>query len=1094
MTNADANAQAELTPTRRRRGLRALLVLFVVVVCLLGALYGAARYLQSKPMAAGTWVTTQVIERVNDVLPQGRIAFRSIRVGLDPTLRPQVYLNDVTLSNADGLPLAQLREVQGDIAISPLLRGELDLRRITLSGAILRLDRRGDGSFDLSLGSAGASVDEAGSLSDLLADIDAFFDRPEVARLEEVFAEAVTVNYTDAVSGQAWTGDGGQMRLVQDAERLLITSDVAVLTGRQDLALVSLTFERDGQTGAAQVAAVVEDAAASDIAAQTPALAWLEVVDATISGALAADIDASGVGDLTASLELSDGVLQPTADTRPIPFTGAELQLDYAPDDQRLTFERLAVDSAWGRATVQGTATLADFDGPFPSEIVGQFTLQDVAANPRDLYEAPRSVDAGAVDLRLRLNPFTLDIGQAVVHDGDTQAVIRGRVSAPQDGWDVALSARTARIGSDRVMHFWPVSLKPNTRKWFANNILGGDLLDVTAAVRARPGAQPDIALTHHFEGASVQILRSLPPVTDASGSVTIADHAATVQVAAGTMTPPQGGRLDASGTVFRIGDMRQKPPMAHVDISAAGTVTAMLSLLDQPPMAFMSKANLPVTLADGVGRAEGFLSLPIRPRPPRETIDFDFGATLRNVVSETLVDGRRLAAPALDVRVRPDGIRVAGTGTLDGVAWRGAWAQPLGQGPQPSQIEGEVTINPAALDAFGIALPPGTIRGEGTGQLSVALPRGAPPEFSLSSNTRGITIAIPPLGWTKPAGTSGRFDIAGRLGPNPSVERLALSAAGLDAQGALALTAGGQGLERARFSTLRLGDWLNADVTLTPQGAGAPLAVQLEGGTLDLRRATFGGQNGGGDGPPLAVALDRVTISDGITLTGFRADLTTNAGLRGGFTARMNGGAPLSGRLEPGQHGSTIIIQGEDGGGLIRDAGLMPNVRGGQLALTLTPQPEDGQFIGDVTLRDIRVRDAPAMAALLSAVSVVGLLEQLDGNGLFFNEVEGRFRLTPDRVIIAQSSAVGPSLGVSLDGIFGLRDREMDFQGVVSPLYLLNGIGSIFTRRGEGLIGFNFNLTGVPGAPRVSVNPFSILTPAMFREIFRRPPPDVGQ
>jgi hypothetical protein len=72
--------------------------------------------------------------------------------------------------------------------------------------------------------------------------------------------------------------------------------------------------------------------------------------------------------------------------------------------------------------------------------------------------------------------------------------------------------------------------------------------------------------------------------------------------------------------------------------------------------------------------------------------------------------------------------------------------------------------------------------------------------------------------------------------------------------------------------------------------------------------------------------------------------------------------------------------------------------------------------------------------------------------------------------------------------------DGNMDFQGVVSPIFLLNGIGSFLTRPGEGLIGFNFTLRGPADSARVAVNPLSALTPGMFRDIFRRPPPQVGE
>jgi hypothetical protein len=64
--------------------------------------------------------------------------------------------------------------------------------------------------------------------------------------------------------------------------------------------------------------------------------------------------------------------------------------------------------------------------------------------------------------------------------------------------------------------------------------------------------------------------------------------------------------------------------------------------------------------------------------------------------------------------------------------------------------------------------------------------------------------------------------------------------------------------------------------------------------------------------------------------------------------------------------------------------------------------------------------------------------------------------------------------------------------EGVVSPLYMINGLaGALFAPRGEGLFGFSYRLTGTAGQSNVTVNPLSILTPGIFREIFRRPPPD---
>jgi hypothetical protein len=61
--------------------------------------------------------------------------------------------------------------------------------------------------------------------------------------------------------------------------------------------------------------------------------------------------------------------------------------------------------------------------------------------------------------------------------------------------------------------------------------------------------------------------------------------------------------------------------------------------------------------------------------------------------------------------------------------------------------------------------------------------------------------------------------------------------------------------------------------------------------------------------------------------------------------------------------------------------------------------------------------------------------------------------------------------------------------------LYVVNGlVGGLFTPRREGLFGFTYRLTGTADNSDVTVNPLSVLTPGIFREIFRRPPPEPAE
>ncbi|MFV2038437.1 MAG: AsmA-like C-terminal region-containing protein, partial [Paracoccaceae bacterium] len=248
------------------------------------------------------------------------------------------------------------------------------------------------------------------------------------------------------------------------------------------------------------------------------------------------------------------------------------------------------------------------------------------------------------------------------------------------------------------------------------------------------------------------------------------------------------------------------------------------------------------------------------------------------------------------------------------------------------------------------------------------------------------------------------------------------------------------------------------------------------------------------GAGGPISLTADRVIVSEGISLTDFVGDMDSTNGLAGTFTARLNGRTPLSGRLAPDNNGTAIRVQSDNAGGILRDAGVFENARSGRLDMTLRPQAAVGVYNGTLKIKDIRVVNAPALTELLSAISIVGLLEQASGPGIAFTDVDAEFQLSPLLVVLQRSSAVGSSLGVSLDGTYDLTTSRMQMEGVLSPVYFLNAIGQAVSRRGEGLFGFSFRLTGSADDPKVRVNPLSILTPGAFRDIFRRRPPPLTQ
>jgi hypothetical protein len=1071
------------------RGL--FLLTLIPVICL--AL--APLLMIGQEITAPTWLKTRVEAQAARVLNGGAITFGSITVEVGRDLHPVIRMTRTEMRDASGVVLARVPVME--VAVSPrgiLLRREVLPQRITLTGAQVALRRAADGSVAIAFEASAPAAGRADNLPALIETIDQSFAAPALAALESVRAEGLIVNYEDLRAARAWTVDGGTIDLVLTPEETRLTGDFALLSGRPFVTGIALDVTSARDSRAASIRVSVTDALATDIASQSPALSWLGLLEAPLSAELTGSLDPQGgLGELSASLDIAAGALRPEPSARPVTFDGARAVLGYDPAAARIRFDEVSVVSDLGEVRAEGQAYLREVTDGWPAVLIGQFSLTDILLDPPGLYPAPVRLAAAGADFRLRLRPFVLEVGafQVVdaVSEGAAPSRVDGtaRVSAGRDGWTVALDAGIDRIGIDRLLALWPEGFRPGTRRWFANNVAAATLTDISAVWRSAPGQdRPVLAMTQTFSGAEVRVLRHLPPVQDAAGVVQIHDNVLTVMLEAGRMAAPQGGAVALAGSVFQIPDLRIRQPPATVHLVTDSTITAALSILDQPPWSFISRAGREVTLAQGRARAAGDLQIRLRPRQEGDRVTFSMEADLTEVRSDVLVPGRTLAAAALRLTADQDGMQIAGPMRLGRVPGDVTFATGFGPGSGSATVAGEVELSERFIDEFGIGLPAGMVTGAGTGRLQMTLGDG-PPRFALTSDMAGLRLSLPPLGYAKGPGTTGRFEIEGVLGDVPRVDRIAVEAAGLDAVGRITLSPSG-GLDRAEFSRLRLGGWLNSPATLVGRGPGRAPEVRVAGGTLDLRRAAFG--SGGAEGGPMVVALESLQVTEGIALTGFRGEFSGAGGFNGQFTARVNGGAEIRGSVAPGGGGTAVRVVSDDAGAVISSAGLLGNGVGGTLDMTLTPAGAEGVYDGRAAIAGIRVRDAPSLAQLLDAISVVGLLQQLDGQGLSFTDVQAAFRILPDRIAVSQASAVGPGLGISLDGTYTQASRTMDFRGVISPLYLLNGVGAVLTRPGEGLFGFNYTLRGPVGSPQVQVNPLSILTPGMFREIFRAPPP----
>jgi hypothetical protein len=1053
------------------------------------------------------WAVAEVEARMNravdPALPEGAVSVGGIAVGLHQGWQPVVRLSDLRLLQRGGAALLTLPETEITLDLSALLAREVRPSRLHLQGGDITVKRGTDGRFDIALGQMQAGP-EIRSLPDLFAALDKVFALPFLTRLTTVEADALSLTVNDARAGRVWQIGDGRLRLDNRPDAVAVELAVTLSGSGAKTEQADLVVVSDKGTSNARLTATVEGVAARDLAAQAGPLSPLSVLDAPISGRLSATVGSQGISALNGRLTLGPGALMPRPGVMPIDFDRAMMEIGFDPTRARIDLSALEVESRTLRFKATGHTYMQDATGAFltgpvgsvlPASFLTQIAISEAAVDPAGLFESPVVFTSGALDLRLRLDPFSLDIGQLALMDGPHGLHASGMISAGKDGWSVSLDTVVDQIRHDRLLQLWPLRLVPMTRDWLAKNVFDGTLTDVRAAVRVRPGKEPLLSLGYDFSDGVARFINTLPPVVNGTGYATVEGQTFTMVLNSGQVKSPKGGDIDMSGTVFSVLDFTQKFAQAEVQLKTRSDVTAALALLDQPPFGFLTKAGRPVDLGKGTATLDAVLRFPLKPRILTGDVTYQMKGKIVDFTSDKIVPGKVVAVPDVTVFADSSGLRLTGPGTVGQVPFDVVFWQPFGKVPEPASVEGTVRLSADAARDFGITLPDGMVQGEGAAQVTITLPKGAPATLSLVSDLNRIGLNIPGTGWSKPATTLGRLEVNATLAAPPRIDRLTLSGPGLAAEGTVTVVQGG-GLERAEFTSVSIGDWFRGAVRLTGKGRGRPVAIAIVGGEGDLRRLPEGGTGpGGADSAslPIAVSLDRVIVTDAISLTGLSGSLSTLGGLSGGFTAAVNGFVPVQLTLAPSRNGTAARVQSNDAGRVLASAGIFASARGGTLDFTLTPRERRGYYTGRVAMRGLRVVDAPVLAELLNAVSVVGILDQLNGDGLSFSDVRGDLIITPGAIEVQNGAAVGASLGVTMDGVYASADKRLALQGVISPVYLVNGIGSAITRRGEGVFGFNYELRGTAERPEVSVNPLSLLTPGLLRDLFRDPAPKLG-
>jgi hypothetical protein len=752
----------------------------------------------------------------------------------------------------------------------------------------------------------------------------------------------------------------------------------------------------------------------------------------------------------------------------------------------------------------------------------------------------PDPVPIRAISLRARVDrpldpvPARLDLNTLALDFGGPHVAIDGTVIRTGARLAITGGVEAGAVPAGRLPRLWPVSVGKHARDWITANITAGTIDRGWLRVEgSAPTEAPDDILATTLNGGveasdlTVGYFKTLPPIVGISGGGTSDGRSLTLHTTGGHV-----GDLAVGDTTIVISKLDTPQEWIDIDAPLSGSIRSALEVLDTPPLRYAHRVDIDPARTEGTQSCRLHFYFPLKKSIDIENVEIGARATLHGAAVAGIAGGLTVSDGDLRLALDGTGMDVTGTARLEGVPATVGWRENFRDAADPRTrvaIRGEITE--ADLSGRGLHLAP-YAAGAAVADVQLLVDRARRTSLRGQLDLAPARLALPPLGWTKPAGTAGkaRFVVEFDNGRPVRLTGLDLDAAGLKAGGSIDLTAGG-GVGRVALGSFRLGATDLAAEIKVRAGGGYDIAVH--GAGLDARPMLKGPDDGQEkqrrraerlarhtqppeSGPPydLSIRLDRLITADNHRgLTGVRAQLDSrglgwdSADLSAQVAGDGDGSGAVALHYRPEGSQRRLTVTADDAGALLRALDLTGSVRGGRLTLSAAGEPgfPVHPVSGRMEIGPYRVVDAPLLARVLNALSVTGLIELLQGQGLGFSRFDSDFTADQDRITLNNLRTAGGALGLTLSGAVDLAAETLAVQGTIVPLYGLNRIvgmipvlGDLLSGgAGQGVFAATYALSGTIDEPEVSVNPLAALAPGFLRNMLflndgkdSRPPP----
>ena len=952
-----------------------------------------------------------------------KVAIGGVRLGIDrATHHLDVRAEDVRLSQPDGEPLARLPEISTSFGLRELLHGQLTPTQLIVERPVIHLVRDSRGALTAQLASPDDTATALGpQMLEQLAGARQS-DAP-FGLLQRLRIRGATVIVDDQRTRQSWRVERVDVAVERSGKGIRGDFSLAVPMG-SSMPELHAQYRYFADRHVLDLDLSIDGVEPTALPPLIPELAQLQHLQLPISGTLRTRIDLDQGSAQGSRLDLVLGKGQLQSEWLPkgiVTVEKGELHAVYAPEIAEIQLESFALDLGAGTELVLGGS-------------LGGITPELIAA----------------------------------ARDARPTGSITGK-----------LNATLKHVPMERLDALWPHALSAGGRRWTLENVHDGVVDEASAQLvldidpAAHTANVQDAKGALHYHDLTVSYFDGLPPVRHVNGTAVFADMRLKFLPTAGVLKG-----LKITGGSLEITELDTPLEWLTIDLPVSGPVQDALEVIDTKPLSYAHAIG--VDPARVGGRADTVLhfKFPLLASLKLDAIEFSAKATMSGVSIGKVAMDRNLSDGNLTLDLGRSSAHMQGTARLDGI---------------PAKLDAE------ARRRLDLNFEPGRLTGSLGVDLTYSQLDASRAQAVVTLDLRGAALAIDEAGWKKPADAPGSAKLVIDLEQDRIIRLPQIDVTAQGLEGRLAVTTSDGGTQVQRIDIQRLvagGNDLSGTVT---RRAGGGWNADIHAGRIDGHRLVKeAGNDTSAPSPiPLAVTarIDRLVLGPHKEIGQVAAELLRSGGVW--QSARLDGRLPNGQKLalRLGEGGARrFSLQSEDLGATVKLLGIADNVVGGRLTISgqLSGAASKQTLLGHIEGENYSIVGAPVMARILALPSFTGFVTALSGDGLPFSTLRGDFTYNGSRVAIKNLLAFGESLGITANGWVDIERDRLELEGTVAPAYALNSllgdipiIGQLLGGGSQGLFAANYRLSGSSDNPDVSVNPLSVLTPGILRQLF---------